>query len=287
MFDGLEADLALELVESRAFEGGAVALRYGVVEVKAGDPAEARWAIIRLPECASCIASTSGEPRRSPEPDGIAGRDPRSTPPAPGTPHHRCPSRPRDESAGARWLCLLAREDDIERLDAERAPLPVGVIHDPDRGPDSLGGRAEPRAPQSQAGERARPRGRRGHRRNESSVGAEGRPCLLGARRERRGVAQHAVEGAGRPGRYDAPGDASSASSAASTTERSGSRRAGSMSGSSVRRCLRGCGTHEGGPTISPSGAPSASARAGTAGSPRRRSAAVAPPSCAASRSPR
>jgi dihydrofolate reductase len=34
LFDGLEADLALELLESRAFEGGAVALRYGVREVR-------------------------------------------------------------------------------------------------------------------------------------------------------------------------------------------------------------------------------------------------------------
>jgi dihydrofolate reductase len=34
MFDGLEADLALELVESRAFEGGAIGLRYRVLEVR-------------------------------------------------------------------------------------------------------------------------------------------------------------------------------------------------------------------------------------------------------------
>jgi dihydrofolate reductase len=42
MFDGLEADLALELLDSRAFEGGAIALRYGVVEVKARASTEAR-----------------------------------------------------------------------------------------------------------------------------------------------------------------------------------------------------------------------------------------------------
>ena len=41
MFDGLEADLALELVESRAFEGGAVALRYGVVDVRREAPSGA------------------------------------------------------------------------------------------------------------------------------------------------------------------------------------------------------------------------------------------------------
>jgi dihydrofolate reductase len=34
MFDGLEADLALELVENRTFEAGAVVLRYRVVEAK-------------------------------------------------------------------------------------------------------------------------------------------------------------------------------------------------------------------------------------------------------------
>jgi len=34
MFEGLDVDLALELVESRTFEAGAVALRYRVVEVK-------------------------------------------------------------------------------------------------------------------------------------------------------------------------------------------------------------------------------------------------------------
>ena len=34
LFDGLEVDLALELLESRVFDGGAVALRYGLSEVK-------------------------------------------------------------------------------------------------------------------------------------------------------------------------------------------------------------------------------------------------------------
>ena len=42
LFDGLEADLALDLVESRIFEGGAVVLRYRVVEVKARTSAETR-----------------------------------------------------------------------------------------------------------------------------------------------------------------------------------------------------------------------------------------------------
>jgi dihydrofolate reductase len=42
LFDGLEADLALDLVESRFFERGAVVLRYRVVEVKARTSAEAR-----------------------------------------------------------------------------------------------------------------------------------------------------------------------------------------------------------------------------------------------------
>ena len=41
LFDGLEADLALDLVESRTFEGGAVVLRYRVVEVRSRASAEA------------------------------------------------------------------------------------------------------------------------------------------------------------------------------------------------------------------------------------------------------
>ena len=55
MFDGLEADLALELVESRAFEGGAVALRYRRGRRQAGDPFRSRIerVISGLPECAA------------------------------------------------------------------------------------------------------------------------------------------------------------------------------------------------------------------------------------------